>query len=144
LAKFLRLGLATHSTTNAHPEITHQHFISEVLAFSPTDPCVSRFNQDDQSIFPIDDETCNSNELPWKAKQLETSPPSSLCHMLQLTFSRLLRSGSGDKARQSKAGLPGGQDKGRKAQHRKFPMNLGGIFWICPVLFRRELQTVSS
>jgi hypothetical protein len=32
----------------------------------------------------------------------------------------------------------------RKAQHRKFPMNLGGIFWICSVLFRRELQTVSS
>lgn len=83
---------------------------------------------------------------------------SSLCHMLQPTFSRLLRSGSGDKAKQKQNYLEsaeeekkGGQDKGHKAQHRKFPMNLGGIFSICLVLFvgsfklyRLELSMLGS
>jgi hypothetical protein len=48
-------------------------------------------------------------------------------------------------------GKKGGQDKDHKAQHRKFPMNLGGIFSICLVLFvgsfklyRLELSMLGS
>ena len=70
----------------------------------------------------------------------------SLSHAssLQPTFSRLLRSGSWvgwqSKAKQNylesaEEKNKGGQDKGHKAQHRKFPMNLGAIFSICLVLF---------
>lgn len=95
--------------------------------------------------------TC-ANE-PWRSFQ--GKPSSSKCLLLTLSHPSSLQTHffAGIKirvGRQSKITRnqlrrfeqkKGGQDMGHKPQHRKFPMNLGGIFSICLVLFIGSLSS---
>lgn len=96
LARFLRL--ATHSSTNAHPEITHLYFI-----------------QDDQSIFPIRYQQQRKLQVyqhEWTSMESQATRnvssvlalPHASAHFFAVIKIRVGRQG---KARQSKAGLPG-------------------------------------